>query len=233
MGCGKANVRSEGQKVRTDQVFQYCGVSMFSHVSRATKKGTRTRLTKTFFSIASFATGAQLFSLPMSHGQSTTEEKNSASESSTPKSIPLPRHIAPGGIYFLLRSVSVPSEDGITGIRAGTRVKLVKESGSTVRVTDGHVEFEVEKWLVTNDLDVATAVIRQEVQSQQVISGYMRQQSQAADKIEADKNRALSQEDSLKKRVKELEVERDSQEEIIPGLRPQPTVNPLDRPAHH
>ena len=100
-----------------------------------------------------------------------------------------------------------------------------------MRVTDGEHHFDVENALLTNDLDIATAVIRRESQSRQGINRYMQQQQEAAAKAEADKNRAFSQEDAMKKRIRQLEIERDSQPEMIPGLRPTPRVNPLDLPA--
>ena len=52
------------------------------------------------------------------------------------------RNLAPDGTYFLLRYHSVTTDTGVTGFPPGTKVSLVGNSGQTIRVTDGQIEFD-------------------------------------------------------------------------------------------
>jgi hypothetical protein len=63
--------------------------------------------------------------------------------------------LAPSGTYYLLRPVSVKTDDGIIGILPGTKVTLVRATTQGLRVTDGQKEFDVATYQVTNDLDEA------------------------------------------------------------------------------
>ena len=57
-------------------------------------------------------------------------------------------------IYILTRRVAITTDDGIISLDAGKRVKLIKDNGSTVLVSDGENNLEIDK---SNLVDAATA----------------------------------------------------------------------------
>jgi hypothetical protein len=63
--------------------------------------------------------------------------------------------LAPPGVYFTLRYLSVPTPYGSTGLSEGTRVICVKDQGAVLVVTTGNLEFEAKRQYLTNNLDVA------------------------------------------------------------------------------
>jgi hypothetical protein len=77
-----------------------------------------------------------------------------------------PRHLALPGTYFLLRYRSVTTDSGVTGFPPGTKVSLLRQSDQTMHVTDGNVEFDVSPGEVTNDLDIAARIARNDSRSQ-------------------------------------------------------------------
>lgn len=87
-----------------------------------------------------------------------------------PTPVPPVKRLAPEGVYFVLYPVSVTRDEGITRIREGTQVKLLKEAGETVHVTDGRIEFDVQKGYLTNDLDVIARLRGQQLAQQAQVS---------------------------------------------------------------
>ena len=86
-------------------------------------------------------------------------------------------HLAPPGTFFLVRYQSVTSDSGITGFPPGTKVSLIRESGSAMHVTDGHIEFDVAADDVTNDLDIAARVSSGDARAQEQIGRLIASQS--------------------------------------------------------
>jgi hypothetical protein len=78
----------------------------------------------------------------------------SISDTANPASPTASRHLAPEGVYYLLQRVSAVTDAGIVGFPAGTRVERISESDGNLKVKAGEDEFEVEKSLLTNNLDV-------------------------------------------------------------------------------
>ena len=82
----------------------------------------------------------------------------------TPTPLPTPtpyvHRYAPEGTFYVTEDISVRLKAGIAGIIAGTPVKMLKDSGDTMHVSDGINEFDIKKTQVTNDLDVASDVIK-------------------------------------------------------------------------
>ena len=76
----------------------------------------------------------------------------------TPTPKPTPPKFAADGVYYLMQDVSVRLPAGILGVVAGTEVRLLKDNGDTLHVTDGHDEFDVKKTQVTNELEIAARV---------------------------------------------------------------------------
>ena len=70
----------------------------------------------------------------------------------TPTPKPTPVKYAPEGVYFMTEDLSVRLPAGILGIVAGTQVRMLKDNGDMLHVTDGHDEFDVKKSQVTNEL---------------------------------------------------------------------------------
>jgi hypothetical protein len=83
-----------------------------------------------------------------------------------PTPIPVTHRLAPAGIYLATEYMSVQSPGGITGIPPGTRLKLVQDMGEVVRVTTGQVQFDTDKYLLTNDLDIAAEVSSRDAAAQ-------------------------------------------------------------------
>ena len=88
-------------------------------------------------------------------------------------------HYAPEGVFYLTEDATVRLKAGLKGVVAGTPVKLVKDGGDTLQVTDGQDQFEVKKAQVTNDLDIAAKIARQSA-SQEAASENFRAQQEAA-----------------------------------------------------
>src|ERR1700704_5955428 len=78
-----------------------------------------------------------------------------------------PPHLAPPGTYFLLRYRSVTTDSGVTGFPPGTKVSLLQQSGDSMHVSDGQIEFDVPASELTNDLGVATRAARNDSRAQE------------------------------------------------------------------
>jgi hypothetical protein len=135
-----------------------------------------------------------------------------------PQPVVAPR-LAPPGVYFLVQHVSVTTVAGVIGFPEGTRVKLVREEGDKMRVTDGTTEIDVEKRKVTNDLDVAGAAARRDAASLRKFEAWTRQQKNAL-----AKQRQQEAEDVER-------AERLRRQRALPPIGTTP--NPLDRPAYN
>ena len=96
-----------------------------------------------------------------------------------PTPTPVVHHYAPEGVFYLTEDATVRLKAGLKGVVAGTPVKLVKDAGDTLQVTDGQDQFEVKKTQVTNDLDIAARIARQAA-SQEAASENFRAQQEAA-----------------------------------------------------
>ena len=84
--------------------------------------------------------------------------------SPTPTPLPTPtpvvHHYAPAGTYYVTEDFTAHITGGLVGITAGTPVKMVKDDGDTAQVSDGTTTFDVKKSQLTNDLDLAAAIIK-------------------------------------------------------------------------
>ncbi len=93
------------------------------------------------------------------------------------------KHIAPRGIYFLLQPVSITSDSGITGIVEGTKVTVISDRAKNWRVTDGENQFDVPPDHLTNDMDIAAAIIRRDEEADAARDASARDQQDNARKI--------------------------------------------------
>jgi hypothetical protein len=76
---------------------------------------------------------------------------------------------APPGVFYLLRSKSITSDDGISGLIAGTQVSLVEDQGDTVFVKAGSQQLELPRTDLTNDAVIAQYLADTERSIQQFI----------------------------------------------------------------
>ena len=81
---------------------------------------------------------------------------------------PIPRRLAPEGVYYLTQKISVTNNDGVVGFPPGTEVRRVSQSsnGMIVRTRNG-VQTVLQDYQITNDLDIATQVARGDAAAQQ------------------------------------------------------------------
>ena len=109
----------------------------------------------------------------VSNANQETSKQNAPtnSEQSTPAEIkqPTTHRAAPDGIFFLLKRTSVSTDSGIVGLPPGTRVERISESDGKLKVKFGEQEFEIEKSLLTNDLDIAGGMASQDAQTQHAL----------------------------------------------------------------
>lgn len=97
----------------------------------------------------------------------------------TPTPTPVPHHYAAEGTFFVTEEVTVRLKAGLLGVAPGTQVKLVKDKGDTVTVTDGTQQFDLQATQLTNDLDVADK-IQKGTQSAEAAGVVFQRQQQAA-----------------------------------------------------
>lgn len=90
------------------------------------------------------------------------------------------KRAAPDGVFYAMQAFSITTDAGVRGIRAGTQVKLIKDAGATLRVSDGQQEFDVRRELLTNDLDVAAKAAGQQASQQAGIAEWHRKQQTMA-----------------------------------------------------
>jgi|SRR5919201_1704796 hypothetical protein len=81
-----------------------------------------------------------------------------------------PKRLAPEGTYFLLQRSSLTTNSGVIGFAPGTKVTLVGRNGSTITVTDGKYQLNVEASQLTNDLAIATTVAQSDFTAQKKIA---------------------------------------------------------------
>ena len=89
--------------------------------------------------------------------------------------------LAPADVFFTLEYISARNSYGITGVEAGTRVVCVKDEGRVLLVKAGDLEFEAKRQYLTNDLDIADLVGRNDAEAQRAVAAYIAQQQQALD----------------------------------------------------
>ena len=86
---------------------------------------------------------------------------------------PEPNNFTPDGIYFLTTRISVPSDDGVVGLRPGTRV--VRQPDSRY-LADGHI-LDIPAAQLTNDLRVAARIAGADQTAQTVIRQALQQKA--------------------------------------------------------
>jgi hypothetical protein len=133
---------------------------------------------------------------------------------------PPEKHLAPEGTFFLLQRVSRQTDSGVYALPPGAEVHRISQEGSTLTVSDGGKTFEVDAWQLTNDLDVAAALIRNDHENKKRFQSAIEQQ-----------NRELSE----KKQQMYIESARrmEEHEQARKAAAAAGRPNPLDRGAYN
>ena len=95
-------------------------------------------------------------------------------------------------MYYVTEDITVRLPGALIGVPAGTQVKELKDNGDTRQVTDGHDQYAVKKTQLTNDLDIATLILKRAAAAQA-----------ASDQYQAEQNALL-----LKQQQAELEYQK-------------------------
>lgn len=98
--------------------------------------------------------------------------------------------LAPEGIFFVTENISIMHDAGVIGIAPGTRVRLVKQKGPLMLVSDGKNEFEVAPDQVTNDTVVAQKLLQFDQAKQSTLAEMQAQQKNAL--LEQERQRRLA-----------------------------------------
>jgi hypothetical protein len=116
-------------------------------------------------------------------------QSNVAQPLSTPVLV-TPR-LAPEGTYFLTGSTSVIKDGALIGLHAGTEVRAVHDNGDTLHVKWGDSELDVDKRILTNDLNVAQTAMTNDQRAQAIVGSWMRQQETTNAKQKVEQLKAL------------------------------------------
>ena len=130
-----------------------------------------------------------------------------------------PIRLASEGTCFLTGSTSVLKDGALIGLHAGTVLKILRDDGKTLHVAWGDSELDVDKRILTSDVNTAQAAVTRDRQGQAALAAWMAQQ-QDPDKIERQK----AYESSAR------QMERPPKEAF--GTWSNSTRNPLNRPAY-
>jgi hypothetical protein len=101
--------------------------------------------------------------------------------------------------FFLLQRASLPIDSGVIGFAPGTKVTLVEEADSVSTVTDGEYQFKVPASQLTNDLDVAASVAKEDYAKQAQIAELTAKRAQQYSQQERDAFIASEKEKAQKK----------------------------------
>jgi hypothetical protein len=83
------------------------------------------------------------------------------------------RRLAPEGVAYLVERVVITTNAGVVGFPPGTRVKILADRGEKLLVRTEDMEFEAPGDKLTNDLDLAALVARQDADAQQALARAM------------------------------------------------------------
>ena len=98
------------------------------------------------------------------------------------------RHFAPRGTFYLLSYVAVKTDKGVEGFDPGQEVRFVEAHRDTqsLVVTNGRAQVEVPASKLTNDIDIAAMVRRNDQAGQTQIAAYVQAEEAAYAKAEKD-----------------------------------------------
>jgi hypothetical protein len=130
----------------------------------------------------------------------STPAKRTAAQRPTPtRALPHEPRLAPEGTFFLLQRTSLPISSGVIGFAPGTKVTLVEQAESVSTVTDGEYQFKVPSSQLTNDLDLAASVAREDYAKQAQIAELTAKRAQEYSQQQRDAFIASEKEKTQKK----------------------------------
>ncbi len=142
------------------------------------------------------------------------------------------KRLAPEGVFYVVQAFSVSTEDGVRGIRAGTPVKLIKDVGATLRVTDGQQEFDARREFLTNDLDIAGQAQGRQIGQQAANAEWQEKQKQLAAGLDQQKAaEAKNSQDSYQKNMALNNLRARHATLNQEAVRIEQTINEIERDA--
>ena len=78
---------------------------------------------------------------------------------------PVQKRLAPEGVYYVLQRLSVTTDSGVASVTPGGKVTLVR-AGSPMCVTDGEHQYDANSSQLTNDIDLAEKLARDDHSAQ-------------------------------------------------------------------
>lgn len=133
----------------------------------------------------------------------------------TPEPTPQARLAAPG-TFYVIKSFSVRTEDGLHGFPVGKQVTLVREGILDLVVTDGIMEGKASKDSFTNDLDVADSLninaskVHQAVQQARTEQQQTQAQQQSAQNDAIAKDREERQKQQIDANIRSLRQQKEA-----------------------
>ena len=124
----------------------------------------------------------------------------------TPSPTPVARQLAPEGVFYTVQKITITSDTGVVGIPAGTRVTQLKDNGETFTVTDQETQFEVRPEQVTNDVQLAIMVIKNQGASLRSVHDSMSQTKEAAQNRTALVNKARAELEAAYQQQKNTQI---------------------------
>ena len=86
------------------------------------------------------------------------------------------------------------TDSGIVGMTAGTKVTFVRNKGQKMVVSDGQSEVEVTQDQLTNDLDVAAAVLKKTQEQDAAVAASVHAQQDIVRKAQEDQAAGIARE---------------------------------------
>jgi hypothetical protein len=181
---------------------------------------------------AGAATAVFVASIEVSYAQNQTAsppatspaavEPSPLTPAASPSSEVAHPRLAPKDVFFLMERVSVKTKSGVIGFAPGTRVKFIKDQGETLLVQSEGTELGVRGDQLTNDLDLADLLGRQDAQSQQALQRELQNRN----------------DDHQKETEKKNQLSKEQLDELLGKYAAEPTPkseykNPLDRAPYN
>jgi hypothetical protein len=129
----------------------------------------------------------------------STPVKRAVAKPTPARPVAQQQRLAPEGTFFLLQRASLPIDSGVIGFAPGTKVTLVEEADSVSTVTDGDYQFKVPSSQLTNDLDLAASVAKEDYANQAQIAELTAKRAQQYSQQQRDAFIASEKEKAQKK----------------------------------
>ena len=156
--------------------------------------------------------------------------------------------LAPDGTYILVSSMHIVKNGALIGLHPGTVVQALHDNGKTLHVLWENAEFDIDKGIVTNDLNVAQAAVANDQRGQAAVGSWIAgnyQKAEAQKKAQAqqfaadekariaDEKARITEEKARADRIKAESINREWEEMRAKALRiPQASSGNDVMPPH-